>query len=94
MTPDDHIRFCVEQTQKIVQIATALERLLSLLARMEENLRVIADGAMTEAKDLRTEVKRLRRVLHKHGLSADTSGEEFDGDPDERGRDENGNALA
>lgn len=64
------------------------------LTMLHTNMCAIADCAATEAKDLRAEVKRLRRVLHKHGLSADTSGEEFDGDPDERGRDENGNALA
>lgn len=64
------------------------------LTMLHKNLRGIADGAMTEATALREEVKRLRRVLHKHDISADTSGEECDGDPDERGRDENGNALA
>ena len=64
------------------------------LKMLHTNLRDIADSDRTEATDLRVEVKRLRRVLHKHGLSADTSGEECDDDPDERGRDENGNALA
>ena len=61
---------------------------------VNDGLRLMNDGYHTEAQDLRAEVKRLRRVLHKHGISADTSGEECDGDPDERGRDENGNALA
>ena len=51
------------------------------LTMLHTNMCAIADGAMTEAKDLRAEVKRLRRVLHKHGISADTSGEECDGDP-------------
>ena len=64
------------------------------LTMLHTNMCAIADGAMTEAKDLHTEVKRLRRVLHKHGISADTSGEEYDDGPDERGRDENGDALA
>lgn len=58
---------------------------------VHDGLRLMNDGYHAEVRDLREEVKRLRRVLHKHDISADTSGEEFD---DERGRDENGNALA
>ena len=38
----------------------------------------LVDNYRGDANDLREEVKRLRRVLHKHGLSADTSGEECD----------------
>jgi CRISPR/Cas system-associated endonuclease Cas1 len=64
------------------------------LTMLHTNMCAIADRAATEANDLHTEVKRLRRVLHKHGISADTSGEEYDDGPDERGRDENGDALA
>jgi hypothetical protein len=61
---------------------------------VNDGLRLMNDGYHAEVQDLRAEVKRLRCVLHKHGISADTSGEEYDGDPDERGRDENGKALS
>ena len=46
---------------------------------VHEGLRTLNDGYAVETKELRDEVKRLRRVLHKHDISADTSGEEFDG---------------
>ena len=48
------------------------------LTMLHTNMCAIADRAATEANDLRVEVKRLRRVLHKHDISADTSGEECD----------------
>ena len=46
---------------------------------VHEGLRTLNDGYAVETKELRDEVKRLRRALHKHDISADTSGEEFDG---------------
>ncbi len=45
---------------------------------VNEGLRLMNDGYHAEVQDLRTEVKRLRRMLHKHNISADTSGEEND----------------
>lgn len=44
-----------------------------------EAMRGLMDGYRGDARDVREEVTRLRRVLHKHDISADASGEEFDG---------------
>ena len=41
MTPDERIQFCVEQTQKIVNIASALQAMIAALQRMEARLQEI-----------------------------------------------------
>ena len=76
-TPENYAHALARLTHTEEHLAREV-RSSQALTMLHKNLRDIADGAMTEAKDLREEVKRLRCVLHKHGLSADTSGEEYD----------------